>query len=307
VYKKILADSSDQGLIPLSAADIYCWLSEHGHFPKCGHGSVPFKTTGDSHLGERKEMKNWCQFCGLDTKMHDGTTPFHGKLREEISTTIPAADQKLPLDDCIARCTIVAPELQITKLPRVEARRLLLPKQVPGPFVAPNNMDLLAVADPSITLSIRELTRLWNLHTFCHSESPMDSEVPFFPLDILGRNKQEVEKRLSSHALLAVITEQVIRALVHCGLEVANRDKLKAVSALPFRSKGKNPLTIDRILTPTHILSGIHSRGLGREAIRQPLDSLLLFSLSKLGVALDDDIPATNRQGKSSLEIKEEN
>jgi hypothetical protein len=306
VYKHLLADSSDQELIPLSVADVYFWLSEHGHFPKCGHGSVSFKTTGDNHLGETKEMKIWCQFCGLDTKMHDGTTPFHEKVPEEISTTIPEADQKL-LDDRIARCTIVAPELQITKLPRVEPRRLLLPKQAPsGPFVTPNNMELLAVADPSITLSVRELTRLWNLHTFCHSEFPTDSEVPFFPLDILGRNKPEVEKRLSSHALLAVITEQFVRALVHCGLEVANRDKLRAVSALPFRSKGKNPLNSDRILTPTHILSGIHSRGRGREANRHPLDSLLLFSLSKLGVAVDDDMQATNRQGKSSFEIKEE-
>ncbi len=304
MYKKLLADSSDQGLIPLSVADVYFWLSEHGHFPKCGHGSVSPKTTGDNHLGEGKEMKIWCQFCGLDTKLHDGTTPFHEKEREEISTKIPEVDQKLPLG---ARCTIVAPELQITKLPRVEVRRLLLPKQAPsGPFVTPNNMDLLAVADPSITLSVCELTRLWNLHTFCHSEFRTDSEVPFFPLDILGRNKPEVEKRLSSHALLAVITEQFIRALVHRGLEVANRDKLRAVSTLSFRSKGKNPLNSDRILTPTHILSGIHSRGLGREAKRHPLDSLLLFSLSKLGVAVDDDIPATNRQGKSSLEIKEE-
>lgn len=276
--------------------------------PKYGHEPMQLKTNSSAsnggHLGEGKV---WCQFCGLDTKLHDGLGPSQTEHNPEIFTTIPEIDQKMLSDDSVmhvgSRCSILAPELQVTKLPLVEATPfvLLSKQEQSGALVTLSNRDILAVAEPSIILSICELTRHWKLHTFCHSEPSADLGDPFFPLDVLGRNKIEVENHLAPCALLAVITEQFIRALVRRGLEVADRDKFRAVSTLPSRSKGKHEVNGDRILTPTHILSGILSRGLGRNVKRNPLDSIILCSLSKLGVVVGDDNLATDRGGKSSL------
>ncbi len=130
--------------------------------------------------------------------------------------------------------------------------------------------------------------------------------VVMMPLEAIGKSLKEVETRLAPHALLALLAERFIRQMVHCGLEVANRNKSMALGS---RRRGKNqlnPLLATRMLTPTHILSGILTRGLNAESKRHPLDAILLLSLSKLGIVLENtQEDETTRQVKS-LEIKME-
>lgn len=130
------------------------------------------------------------------------------------------------------------------------------------------------------------------------------------PLEAIGKSRKEVETKLAPLTLLALLAERFIRALVHRGLEVANRDKSAALGSRRRGQNQLNPLLVTRMLTPTHILSGILTRGMGTECKPHPLDTALLLSLSKLGVVVEnaekDETHAPSRQDKPSLEIKME-
>ena len=317
--------------IPLSVADIYSWLSENGHFPRpvSDLTKAQLDHSCPDDQDEVTQSTIYCRFCGLDTQVHDRITQFKqedseenihnmSKIFEEIESKTPKKMFPRPTGQA---CLIAAPELQITKFPRIDTKQFILPDQrAPDYTPSPTNLHtsaLLGIAEPSIAVHIHDLTKRWDLRTF-HNPSRVSGDSVgspratgvMMPLEAIGKSRKEVETKLAPHALLALLAERFIRAVVHRGLEVANRDKS---TALGSRRRGKNqlnPLLATRMLTPTHILSGILTRGVGTERKRHPLDAALLLSLSKLGVVVEnaerDAMHAASRQDKPPLEIKME-
>jgi hypothetical protein len=237
----------------------------------------------------------WCRICGLDIKLHGANSHLSKKeeYKEDMLPSTQDADPKEnPQVAPFTECSIVPPALQITRLPRIDVKRFVLTDQTigRGVNVTLDRATLLAAADPSMIQCIHSLTKQWKLDTFHGTTSESSYLIPpaIMPLDKFGNNKRQVETHLAPHALLALLTRQFLRALVSRGLDVSNRDKAKALSAR--RKASRNQVTdATRLLTPTHVLSGMLSRGLRREAKRDPMDAFLLLGLSRLGVAVDDD------------------
>jgi hypothetical protein len=117
---------------------------------------------------------------------------------------------------------------------------------------------------------------------------------PSYPTDQLGKHRSDIEKNVAPLGLLSLFTKEFIRVLVTRGLEVANRDNIIATSTMASSKKGKRSMEKTaskplRILTPTHILSEILTRGRGRGSTMDPLDTVVLLCLSKLGIGVDPD------------------
>ena len=229
-------------------------------------------------------------------------------------------DNELPTEDVdakaklrvtsVSECPIVAPGLQITKLPRTDLKRFVLRDQVD---TRPVNISfdrrtLLGAADPSMLQSIHKLTKQWKLNAFHGITSephPIENYTStIMPLDKFGTNRHEVETHLAAHALLSLLTKQLICALVSHGLDVSNRDKAKGLSSIPPRRRKSQVADSMRMLSPTHVLSGMLTRGLGREANKHPVDGFLLFGLSRLGVTVDDDGCDGGRKG-SKIKVED--
>jgi len=204
-------------------------------------------------------------------------------------------------------CRIVLPELQITRLARIDIKRFALPDTTTTQTVVAHNLgasfafddmkSLVAAADPTMVQWIHKLTERWKLNTF-HDGVSTNSDTPpppplrqskLLPLDRLGKTPVEITTHLAPHALLSLLTKQFIRVLISRAREVSDKDKANAlfrfhsrirqrmVSAPPDGIVVGNTM---RMLTPTHVLSGI--------AKRHPVDGHLLLGVSKLGVTIDD-------------------
>lgn len=296
-YAQSLAESPQPELAALSVADVYSWLAENGHFPRPNQGPVhsisqqSAKIPNDTHTNNEDEEPIWCRFCGLNISLH-GSNSYLPKKDEHPTESFEA---KATLQ--VSECPIVVPGLQITKLPRIDVKQFILPDQIVarGINIPFDRRILLAAADPSMVQCIRKLTKQWKLNTF-HGNTSNEQPYPIedhtsamFPLEKFGRNHQQVETHLAPHALVSLLTKQLIRALVSRGLDVSNRDKTKAVSYIPSRRRKTQVIDSMRMLTPTHILSGLLTRGQGGEAKRHPVDAYLLFGLSRLGAVVGDD------------------
>lgn len=290
----------------MTVGDVYLWLLENGHFPRPSHFPIrtlsqdAAKTFNDSQTNEDAELI-WCRFCGLDIRLHGSSS----KKEEDNTTPTQDIDGKVKSQGVfVSNCPVVAPGLQITKLPRVDIKRFVLPDQAVarGVGIIFDRKTLLSAADPSMVQYIHELTKQWELKTF-HSITSnrlhqIESLSPVaISLSKFG-NRDQVETNLAPHALLSLLTKQLICNLVNCGLQVSNGDRAKALSPA-FLREGKtsrNQVAGIRMLTPTHILSGILTRGLGRDEKRHPVDPYLLLGLSRVGIAVDNDEGLDNRR-----------
>ena len=74
------------------------------------------------------------------------------------------------------------------------------------------------------------------------------------------------------------------------------------MSYIPSRRGKTQVVDLMRMLTPTHILSGLLTRGQGRETKRHPVDPYLLLGLSRLGVVIDDDDEGRENGSKIKME-----
>lgn len=286
----------------MTAADVYSWLSKKGQFPRPNASPVESIPKHAVKASSEDTEPIWCRFCGLDIRLHGNNTEISKKFKEDSDDKAPPTEEITPNEKLqvpsVTECPVVDSVLQITSFPRLDLKRFVLPNQdVAGLLKVPfDGTTLLGAADPAMVQWIHNLTKQWKLNTFhaisSEQSHPSQSHAPVkMTLDGFGKNRSQVETHLVPHALLCLLTNRFIRALVTRGLEVSYRDKAKALSFIPpRRGKATRNQLIDlpRMLTATHVLSGVLTRGLGRETKRNPMDAHLLLSLARLGVAVDD-------------------
>ena len=259
----------------------------------------------------------WCCICGLETSKHP--TKNNSKLEQlegedpvKPISNVPNADDIFTSDET---CTIVPRVLHITKLPRIDVR-LPLPDVVPrtkgkqSGCLIRQYRPLVSAPDPFFLLSVNRLVDDLGLSSFRHLTVPAESRkgFPSYPIDQLGKCRMDIEKNLAPLGLLSLFTKEFIRVLVTRGLEVANRDNTIAASTMTplssskkrSRSKQGTESKPPRVLTPTHILSGILTRGRGRGLTQDPLDTVVLLCLSKLGIGVEPDSRHTCCQGEGA-------
>ena len=329
-----MQSTQSESTVDLSVADVYYWMSENKYFPRESAVEVENPAVAKKeNAGVKQEAKEefldsipeqssplhrWCPICGIDTSLHS-TTKFvkYEDLGEDEKRRAHSAHgcNKMSIlapDDV---CHVVPRVLQIAKLPRIDIRRLLMngdSPDEPPPSLLRNDTamtledrSLVSAADSNMTMWIRQLTEDLGLFRFEHSSKATDGpdSLPTFPLDQFGDNKIDVERRLAPFALLALVTKQFAKRLVRDGMDVAERDNVIASGlAKGNRRRPKKKATTQRLLTPTHVLSGILARGRGRASEEDGSDAVILSSLSKLGIGVEPDccapIPASpSRQG----------
>ncbi|CAA7268178.1 unnamed protein product [Cyclocybe aegerita] len=305
-YNEVVQKDNQQPSICLSVGDVYSWMSEHHHF----HRSQPpiVKEDPNTLSSFNGEPPTWCRICGLEAKLHrirnivksEASVQETEFKRESISS--PAASPTTCLE-----CPFSPQTLQVPKLSKVDIHQLLFrscessqrrAQRFPDPILC-DGKALVSSADPHLTLSIRKLVET------TRSVNPADAPHSLFPISELGDDAKEVEKALAPHALLSLLTRPFIHTLIRRGLAASDRDKATSVATpSTSRTTRKADSKLTRLLTPRHILSGILTRG--PEAAQDPLDDVLRTCLSKLGVAVDDDLPAPSRQGESGVRVKTE-
>lgn len=318
--------------------DVYVWLSENGHFLKNPRTRQFGKSTeikqeiidlmqnqNQDKIPAGNIQPKWCRICGLEMRMHENANTFKkedlGDLHKAKNSDVKTSLNIFTTEILSSSCPIVPEELQILRLPRLNIQRLSFSSQAPIHVdISPPNFNmenrlLLSAADPSLASKIHDLTQRWHFRTFLFSATPTDLILTRMPLDYFGTSRKDVEKTLAPHALLAILTQRFIRALVDRGLEVANRDKTIAIglsSSSSFRKRSRNKTNAtsskeSRLLTPTHILSGILTRGRGRGASRDPLDAVLLLFLSRLGVPVEEElVTPTLQEATSGVKLEQE-
>jgi hypothetical protein len=195
----------------------------------------------------------------------------------------------IPLENTGTNCLIAAQHGSITKLRPIDIGSTATSSTSPlvqDPFekslrvLDPTSTEnVVSVTDPRLTLEIRRLIHLLDLPAF---RSPSSHGSPF-PLDHLGQNPREVRSAMTPYALLAVCLQSFTRRIVLSGLDVAQREKVSAHAQI-LPQKAKNKAIQDReldisLLTPSHLLTGIRSRGIGNDRT----DQAVLLCLSGLG------------------------
>ncbi|KAF9474325.1 hypothetical protein BDN70DRAFT_997132 [Pholiota conissans] len=324
-YNEEIQTLENTALLPLTVAEVYSWLSENNHFIKVAEKAQPITKNEiakvvvkkeDGDVSQAKELERWCRICGMHPLLH--------LIRNDIKTE--ALDNEEPKLEISERqhqnlsilcaedsCTIVPRLLQIAKFPMLDIRQLTedgmgRPTRNTARHVNASPHALVSVADPHLLLSIRRMVENLGLSKFRPLLKIGDTEQnpSLYPLTELGQNRPGVEKNLAPYALLTLVTKSFVRALVDRGLEVANRDKVLSTGlSSSKRSKGnRKGAKPNRMLTPTHILSGILTRGRGRGSSQDPLDTVVLLCLSKLGVAVDPESLVPSRQGELEPSVK---
>jgi hypothetical protein len=317
-------------LLPLTVARVYSWLSENDHFIKVADGThrvlkqdnfgiTVKEEEGGNTSRKPEELKYWCRMCGMHPSVH----LIHSDVKmesldneESKPKTTGIHNQTLSILSSDDSCTIVPGVLQIVKLPKFNVQHLVgdgkdcLDRKNAGSILASPHA-LVSAADPRLILYIRRLVENLSLSRFRPLMKPAnDGRYSFYPLGELGEQRLDVEKNLAPYALLTLVTRSFVRVLVERGLEVANRDKALSTGL----SSSKRPRVNRRInetiaktgrmLTPTHILSGILTRGRGRGSYQDPLDTVVLLCLSKLGVTVDTEQFTPSRQGELEPLVK---
>ncbi|KAF8958354.1 hypothetical protein BDZ97DRAFT_62449 [Flammula alnicola] len=322
-YNQQIQNLQDQTLVPLTAADVYSWLSDNGHFPKVTEEIErplikqeisEVKEEESNALQGNEELNHWCRICGMDTLAHTKSNSImmeHSETEETKPRALTQAHEGRAILAPDGACGIMPRALQIAKLPRLDIQQLTAgEKSHPDSGRArPAVMDresLVSVADPLLTLSIRGLVDSLRLSKFRALSKTADAgrHTPSYPLDGLGDHRLDIEKNLAPYGLLALVTKSFVRVLVERGLEVANPDKvvsagvpLSTFQEANAKASAALPKTT-RMLTPTHILSGILTQGRGRSNSHDALDAVVPLFLSKLGIAVDPDTSASSCQGE---------
>ncbi|KAJ7900206.1 hypothetical protein B0H14DRAFT_3423601 [Mycena olivaceomarginata] len=278
-YTEAVSAGLTEDVTMLTTADIFAWLHSNGYFPK---GAATIKK--EQH--QQAFKTGLCRVCGLAYQVH------------------PAPGDQGPLKPLLAGvdenfvCHIAPMEWQMKRLPMIDLNRLLpQPKQLapPGgpttmivPLKAPISAQLysrrppearigdstwdsrapalLAVSNPNLIAAVRRLVSALKLPSFTDPPPSAPPDFPQFPIDP-AMSAAEIQADVAPHAMLALLTKSFVRTLVVAGLDIAARDRHRALVQADGRPR-RLPVLSDlyndrerRMLTPSHILRGVVARG----------------------------------------------
>jgi hypothetical protein len=256
--------SHSERLVHLTTGDIFRWMADDGHFLR-----EPTRKTSEHLLNTDKgkfaqSLKlrpgMFCSYCGLDFELHPPSIQameenvFCGAVRNSQVVKLPITDLGRVASE--SPSPIIRESLHSTS--QGQAASCHAHKLVPY-----SARDFVSISDPRLTLSILDVVSQLKLRCFeANAYSSPKLGLRLFPLGTVGKTASSVEDRLAPYALLAILTKAFIGLLIRDGVSVANQDGAK--------SRSMNT----RLLTPSHILRGIHGRALDQHS----LISLLTFA-----------------------------
>lgn len=297
----------------ISAFEVYTWLADNGRGPRTKPSpGVRIKEEGDNQIlsGIPAPRNMWCNICGLQSSAHQNQGVADSPPWADSQEMKPQPISALVYDENGA-CGIVPKVFQIAKLPRVGVQVF-----APGDKrhfnsrlkITPTECySLVSMTDPQLLLAILRTANQLRLSSTLRAPGRPSKGImaaPSYPLQIIGENRAEVEYHLAPYAILAVATRAFVRQLITRGLEVANRDKVVSTGVAPKGNKSRrrqDHAPPERLLTPTHVLSGILARGRGRQ---DAIDAVILSCLSKLGTTSEPRSVTPSRQGQRAFHVK---
>jgi hypothetical protein len=225
---------------------------------------------------EANESARWCSFCGLEHALHSPLVEGEGTHIQNETT-------------CNINCWLTLQTLGVLRLRPVDVHHpaFTTGNRVQGSQTRALILDrkaLVQFTDPHLALAIRHLIDPLGLPSF---KAWSTSKSPF-PSDCLGAAPKGIETTLAPYSLLALCLRPLIRRIIRSGLGVADQQKRMHEHAYP--TKGGSPV---RLLTPTHVLTGIGAGGRGVVRDRDDVDEMILLCLSTLGT-----IFASRRHGE---------
>ncbi|KAL4251232.1 hypothetical protein ABKN59_006315 [Abortiporus biennis] len=305
---RALRDAYDQSQvteekISLSIADVYRWLEEHGQFLRDPNEKTHVKQ--EQPISEKTELKSsapsldaegYCRYCGLHYQLHPNSTESfiparcHGtKVKEEpIPAVIPIPTKPAVDAPCLVfnGNSIQLPSLDVKKIlllsqeTRPSSEDQANQKSSMSPLISQHSMltdanknALLAVTDPKLTISIREI--LARSQPYCGGKFQIDrSEVVVMmdqenvnndksremTLARLDKSKKEVEDELVPFALLGLLTKSMAKLLIQGGMDASRRDETSFRALATGRPKGGRAIFKEgprRLLTPSHVVRGL--------------------------------------------------
>ncbi|GLB40304.1 hypothetical protein LshimejAT787_0801750 [Lyophyllum shimeji] len=314
-----------QDLVPLTTADVYTWLLEHGHLIRSSDPSGAKREENDQ-LAKDNNVETWCPTCGQGFEAHvvasaikteltyypsttfkteTGVTSANGQPRSEASHAFPVPCNTAPRNSIMPMINVYT-RMQPCPDPTNRQSDTLRGIRIRNSQGA----NLVAMSDPNLTWAVRKVIRSLQLPTFA---SPVRNGQALFPLDEPGTNKSQVEGHLAPYALLATAVQRLIRTLVEGGLDVARRERVALTGQMikPRRRDGKEQRTPSSVLTPAHILNGVISGARSSSSGSNVLDVAVFECLARLGVLATWKEPSTaggaQRQPRVSVvSVKEE-
>ncbi|KAJ7028420.1 hypothetical protein C8F04DRAFT_1119247 [Mycena alexandri] len=281
-YSDAVLNGLTEDITILSTADIFSWLHDNGGFPK-----------GTATLKREQVMQTFktgfCRICGLAYRLH-------ALFVDQTQTSVKSESRPLIGTEDTFVCQIVPREWQMRRMPMINVGRLLPRRLSPSsptrttvvlPLSAPLSAQayrrpearvldltwdsraptLVAVSNPTLITAVRDLVSALKLPSFnSPSPPPSSSDLPHFPINP-ALSPAEIEIEIAPHAMLALLTQQFVRALVKTGLDAATRDRQRAMVQIDGRTR-RLPNIAEllngrerRMLTPSHVIRGVVQRG----------------------------------------------
>lgn len=253
-----------QHLMELKTGDVYRWLFGNGMFPATpGQQMSP-----DSSSVFKQEALNlsnllsrttdrWCTMCGL----------------------LVGGSEQPDSQHC---CAVISTP-RVSGFSRVDVRKSLWEQKSQlhtSRYDDPHLGQSPLAIHPSFlrwVKDVAESTRQIDFST-SHPKTP-------FNLDELGGNLRDVERSLAPFKVLSIAVQSLVKRIVESGVRVIEEERKGATptSKYPKLDKVRAEVTSrKRLLTPSHILSGLSSYDRGGDVDFTTLT--IKLSLSKLGV-----------------------
>lgn len=320
-YSDAVLGGLTEDMTMLSTADIFSWLHTNGYFPK---GAATIRKEHDLQIFKT----GLCHVCGLPYRLHTLLSD-HGQLKTESR---PLAG----VDDSFI-CQIAPLEWQIKRMPMINVGRLL-PRRNRGqtassplgqttlivPLSAPIAAQLYrrpearagdttwdsrahalaGVSNPALIAAVRRHVSALKLRAFINAPPPSVSapaNFPQFPITP-ELSAAEIEVEVAPHAMLALLAKLFVRTLVKTGLDVAARDRHRAMVQVDGQRARRTPGAADaffsgererRMLTPGHVLRGVVARGWDWN---DELGGALMGALARSGIPLHPPQPRVQAQ-----------
>ncbi|KAG6900813.1 hypothetical protein C0993_000132 [Termitomyces sp. T159_Od127] len=279
-----------QGLIPLTTADVYCWLSEEGHFirppdatkPKIENLDIQIKSNLNSH-------DVWCITCGQRIEAHTISSAVKTKLalpftsaRVKDSPEVVGKPENLP--HVPLPCNILP---RVLKMPMVNVfSRLRMDLNTAIPEHGPNlHMKALqvvhlgAACDPRFIMTVHDIVSALKLPSFAVNTGNSER----LGVERFGKTQAAIERHFAPHVILALAARCFVRSLVVGGVNSVKTQLSYEGSA----KKGQGipeEMAFNTVLTPSHILTGVLTRRDASSPQNYPLCTAIFECLSRLGV-----------------------